>query len=278
MKYILLSILLLFLFATNHAQNKKQLSLIDFIQGQTFKQESISGLKPMNDGLHYSTLVDDQRIVKYNYKTGDEIVDILNLNDIDNCPIESISDYTFSSNEERILLESNQQTIYRRSYTAEYYIWDNYTQQLYDLSEYGPQMVATFSPDGERVAFVRDNNIFVKTIRFGTEQQITFDGKKNEIINGIPDWVYEEEFGYNSALEWSPDSKMLAFVKFDESKVKEFSMPIYKGLSPQNNEYSLYPGQATFKYPKAGENNSIVSVHVYDIKTRTTVMANTGTE
>ena len=232
----------------------------------------------MNDGLHYSTLVDNQRIVKYNYKTGDETAVILDLNNIDNCPFESISDYTFSDNEERILLESNQQSIYRRSYTAEYYIWDNYTQQLYELSEYGPQMVASFSPDGERVAFVRDNNIFVKTIRFGTEQQITFDGTKNEIINGIPDWVYEEEFGYNSALEWSPDSKMLAFVKFDESKVKEFSMEIYKGLSPQNNEYSLYPGQATFKYPKAGENNSIISVHVYDIKTRTTVMANTGTD
>lgn len=276
MKNIFLPLLLILLIFTCHAQNKKQLSLNDFIQSQTFKQESISGLKPMNDGLHYSTLIDQKRIVKYNYKTGNQVEVILNLNDISNCPIESFSDYEFCANEERILLVCNKNAIYRRSYTAEYYIWDSYTQKIYELSEYGPQMVATFSPDGERVAFVRDNNIFIKTIRFGTEQQISFDGKKNEIINGIPDWVYEEEFAYNRAIEWSPDSKMLAFVKFDESKVKEFTMPTYKGMSPQNDEYSLYPGQTTFKYPKAGEYNSIVSVHVYDIKTRTTIKTDTG--
>ena len=142
----------------------------------------------------------------------------------------------------------------------------------------GAQQVATFSPDGERVAFVRDNNIFVKTIRFGTEYAVTKDGKFNEIINGIPDWVYEEEFGYNKALAWSLDSKSIAYVKFDERQVPEFSFPEYMGASPAKQENALYPGKYTYKYPKAGEKNSIVTVHIHDVKTKTTLKVDTGDE
>jgi dipeptidyl-peptidase 4 len=260
------------------SQTKLVLTLNDFITHRTFEQKTVTGLKPMNDGNHFSMLKGKNTISKYSYRTGDEVGTILNLGNIRDISIDHITGYTFSSNEERILIETNKKSIYRYSYTASYYVWDNYTEKLYDVSEYGPQQVATFSPDGERVAFVRDNNIFMKTIRFGTEQQVTFDGKKNEIINGIPDWVYEEEFGYNKALEWSPDSKMLAYVKFNETDVPEFSMQYYKGLSPEKLESQLYPGLSTFKYPKAGEKNALVSVHVYDVKTRTTITMNTGEE
>lgn len=255
---------------------QNQLTLDDFIVNKTFSQKTVNGLKSMNDGEHYSSIEESTSIVKYSYKTGKQVDIILDLNTIENCPIKNISAYEFSSNENRTLLETNPKSIYRHSYSANYYVWDHYTETLYDVSENGPQQVATFSPDGERIAFVRDNNVFIKTIRFGTELQVTFDGKKNEIINGVPDWVYEEEFSYNKAFEWSPDSKMLAFVKFNESQVREFTIPMYKGLSPENNENALYPGEYTFKYPKAGEKNSEVSVHIFDVKTRTQIKVNVG--
>jgi dipeptidyl-peptidase-4 len=260
------------------AQEQKKLTLNDFITNHTFESESVRDVNSMNDGIHFSSLRDGTSIVKYSYSTGKEADTIFSLKNLKDSPINEISTYTFSTDEKRILIESKKKPIYRRSYTAEYYIWDEYTETLYELSEYGPQQAATFSPDGERVAFVRDNNIFIKTIRFGTEQQVTSDGKFNEIINGIPDWVYEEEFGYSRAFEWSPNSDKLAYVKFDESLVKEFPMQIYKGLSPEKSENELYPGYYKFKYPKAGEENSRVSVHVFDIKTRTNIKTDTGEE
>jgi dipeptidyl-peptidase-4 len=280
MKIIKLYFFLAFIFLAFSAtsQNSKKLTLEDFVTQHTFKSKTVEKVKPMNDGEHFSSLKDDKTIAKYSYKTGKETSIVFSLDMVEDCPFEKITDYTFSNDEQRILIESEKKKIYRRSYTAEYYVWDKYTKKLYPVSEYGPQQVATFSPNGERIAFVRDNNIFIKTIRFGTEQQITSDGEFNKIINGIPDWVYEEEFSYNKAFSWSPDSKMLAYVKFNESNVKEFSMPIYKGLAPEKKENKLYPGNYTFKYPKAGEANSTVSVHVYDIKTRTTIEAETGEE
>jgi len=257
---------------------QKSLQLEDFVVHKTFKEKTIEGVNSMNDGIHFSSLKDGNRIVKYSYKTGAEVATLFDLKFVKDCTITSFTAYTFSNDENRLLIESNKKEIYRHSYTANFYVWDNYTQTLYNVSEYGPQQVATLSPDAERIAFVRNNNIYIKTLRFGTEQQVTFDGEFNEIINGIPDWVYEEEFSYNKALEWSPDSKQLAFVKFDETEVPEYQFPIYKGLMPDKKEYDLYPGSYTYKYPKAGENNSIVSVHVYDVKTRTTLKMKTGEE
>jgi len=278
MNRIFLSFLISFVVVSAIAQEKKQLTLDDFVVKKTFSQQRVEGINSMNDGLHFSSLKGDTKIAKYNYKTGEEVAVLLDLDKIADCPIKTISAYTFSNDEQRILLETNVNKNYRHSYTADYYVWDNYTEQFYKVSEYGPQQVATFSPNGERVAFVRDNNIFIKSIKFGTEQQVTFDGKKNEIINGIPDWVYEEEFSYNKAFEWSPDSKTLAFVKFNEKEVKEYTMPLYKGISSEKPGNSLYPDETTFKYPKAGEKNSEVSVHVYDVKTKTTIKMKTGEE
>lgn len=275
---ILFTVFLSFIVLFLKAEDKQTLKLEDFVPNSIFKAQTVAGVNSMNDGIHFSSLSENKKIVRYSYKTGEEIAVVFSLDQVDDCPVKNIEAYTFSNDEQRILIQTNKKQLYRRSFTADFYVWDQYTEKLYPVSEYGSQQVATFSPDGERVAFVRDNNIFIKTIRFGTEQQVTFDGEKNKIINGVPDWVYEEEFSYNKALAWSPDSKTLAFVRFDESEVPEFSMPIYKGLAPSKEEYALYPGFYTFKYPKAGETNSKVSVHLYDIKTRTTLQADTGEE
>ena len=274
----LFTIFLLFSVLNCISQTHNALKLEDFIVSNTFRSKTIEGINSMNDGIHFTSLKNENSIVKYAYKTGEAVDTIFCTKNIKDCEFQNFSAYSLSDNEMRILIETDKKKIYRHSYTANYFIWDILTKSLTKLSENGAQQAATFSPDGERVAFVRDNNIFIKTIRFGTEQQVTFDGKKNEIINGIPDWVYEEEFSYNKAFDWSPDSKMLAFVKFNETDVPEFIMPIYKGLSPENIENALYPGKTTFKYPKAGEKNSEVSVHIYDVKSKTTIAAKTENE
>lgn len=277
MKRIILSGFLIFCFISFiSAQKKIELEDI-FIKG-TFSEKTISGLRSMNDGLHYTTLENGSRIVKYSYQTGKQISVVFDLEKIENAAIKRFSRYEFSNDETKILLTSDIKPIYRRSFTAEYYIWNSVTEELTRLSEKGAQQVATFSPDGERVAFVRNNNIFIKTLKFGTESQVTRDGKKNEIINGAPDWVYEEEFSMNKAFAWSPDSKMIAFVRFDETEVPEFGMTIFKGLAPAKEENKLYPENYTFKYPKAGEKNSLVSVHVYELKSKTTIKVDTGEE
>jgi dipeptidyl-peptidase 4 len=232
----------------------------------------------MNDGNHYSVLEDGTRVVKYSYQSGQRVSVVFDLGKVEKSPITRFSNYEFSSDESKILLTTNIQPIYRHSYTATYYVWNSVTEELLPLSEKGLQQLATFSPDGERVAFVRDNNLFIKSLRFGTESQITYDGEKNRIINGAPDWVYEEEFGFSKAFAWSPDSKFLAFIRFDETEVKEFDMTMFRGDKPLYEDYALYPGSVSFKYPKAGERNSEVKVMVYEIRSRTTIAADAGEE
>lgn len=137
------------------------------------------------------------------------------------------------------------------------------------LSENGPQQVPLFSPDGNQIAFVRDNNIYLVKLLFGnSESQVTKDGKFNEVLNGIPDWVYEEEFGFNRAFDFSADSQMLAYIRFDESQVPMYSFPLYKGMVPALEKFSTYPGEYEYKYPMPGINNSKVTVHTFDIKVR----------
>jgi dipeptidyl-peptidase 4 len=258
------------------AQDKKLLSLEDFVTNSTFKAETVAGVNSMNDGIHFTSLKDNKQIIQYSYKTGEQVAVLFDLKSVIDCPIQSFEAYTFSNNEQRILLETNKKKIFRHSYTADYYIWDIHSKSLTPLSANGSQQVATFSPDGERVAFVRNNNIFIKSLRFNTEFQATTDGKKNEILNGIPDWVQEEEFGYSKAFEWSPDSKMVAFLKFNEKNVPVVTIPIYKGLAPEKKENATYSSFDSLKYPKAGENNSEVTVHVYDIKNKTIIRVKTG--
>ena len=261
-------------YATLQAQ---QITLSDLFVTRSFHQSRVDGLASTNDGVNYTTLENNgQQIVKYSYKTGERVNQLLDIRTLKNDSLQSISEYTFSADETKVLLLTDRKPIYRRSFTAVYFVYNFVTKELTRLST-GRQQVATFSPDGERIAFVRSNNLFVKSLRFNTERQMTTDGIFNKIINGIPDWVYEEEFEFNRAFEWSPDSKQVAYIKFDEEQVPTFGIPMYKGLNPEHPENSVYPGEYRFKYPKAGEKNSIVSVWVYDLKAGQNIKMDIGT-
>lgn len=262
------------------AQNQgKKFTLNDFCLNYTFRTQGITGLRSLNDGEHYTVLEDrGKKLVMYSYKTGKAVETLLDLNDPKYGDVKMIQDYEFSPDESHILIYTDIQPIYRRSFTADYYVFDFKNRELKPLSEGGSQRLATFSPVGTKIAFVRDNNIFISDLRFGSEIQITFDGKFNEIINGAPDWVYEEEFAFNKAFEWAPDGSALAFIKFDESNVKIFHMNMFQGQYPALKENATYPSNYSYKYPKAGEANSVVSVHVYDIKDRVTTPMNIGEE
>ena len=170
-----------------------------------------------------------------------------------------------------MLIQTQTKSIYRHSFTAVYYIFTIANNKLEPLSDGGPQQIPVWSPDGTQIAFVRDNNIFlVKLLYNNSESQVTKDGKFNEVINGLPDWVNEEEFSFNSSLVFSADSKQIVWVRYDESSVKQYSMPLFKGMKPVREEYSTYPGFYTYKYPKAGEDNAKVKVMSYDIKSHQT--------
>jgi len=276
MKRVFVNLLIAFIAISAQAQEKQKIKLEDILVKGTFRAQTVTGLRSMKDGEHYTTLENNTQIVKYSYKTGNEVEVVFDITEIKDAPIKSFSDYEFSPDESKVLLTTAVQPIYRHSFTAINYVWNFVTEEFKPLSEKGAQQVATFSPDGDRVAFVRGNNIFIKNLKFGTENQVTYDGEKNKIINGIPDWVYEEEFGYNKAIWWSPDNKFLAFVRFDESEVPDFSMPMYAGESPQLGENKLYPGEVTFKYPKAGEKNSEVTVLVHELRSKTNMQVNIG--
>lgn len=269
----------LFLISTCYATlQAQQITLDDLFVKRSFQQSRVEGLASTNDGLNYTTLENNGRqIVKYNYKSGEKVSLILDVQNLKNDSLKSIREYSFSTDESKVLLMTDRQQIYRRSFTAVYFVYNFVTKELSRLST-DRQQLATFSPDGERIAFVRKNNLFIKSLRFGTERQISTDGEFNKIINGSPDWVYEEEFEFNRAFEWSPDSKQVAYIKFNEEAVPTYGFPMYKGLNPVHPENSVYPGEYRFKYPKAGEKNSIVSVWVYDIKAGQNIKMDTGTE
>ncbi|MBK5202632.1 MAG: S9 family peptidase [Prolixibacteraceae bacterium] len=273
--------LIIFLFTTSfflpvNTFAIKKITLEDILINKKFTPSTVRGLISMKDGVSYAVMENGNKIVKYNYKDGKQTGIIFDLSKIEDTPIKTFTDYRFCEDESKILITTNIKKIYRHSFTAEYYVWNSVTKELSALSKYGPQQVATFSPDGERIAFVRNNNIFIKSLKFGTENQVTYDGKKNFIINGIPDWVYEEEFSYNKAFSWSPDSKFLAFTRFDESQVRNFPIMMFKGSFPSYEENTLYPSCYNYKYPVAGEKNSIVSIHVYELKSKTSVNVDLG--
>lgn len=245
----------------------RQLTLSD-ITNYTFYQETVHGVRPYSDGTSYTSMNSDgTQIIQYDFRTGKQIKVLFDVATARDCSFKTFSNYQFSPNGRDILIETNRKNIYRRSYTAVHYIYEMRNNKLVPLSAGGPQQVPLFSPDGNDIAFVRNNNIFlVKLLYNNAESQITKDGEFNHVLNGIPDWVYEEEFSFNRAFCFSPDSKMLAYIRFDESAVKSYSFPLYPRVYPHNKQYEGYPTSYTYKYPKAGEDNSKVEVHSYDIK------------
>lgn len=245
------------------AQDKRPVELSDIYQSNQFRMKSVYGMNFLKDG-NYSKL-EKTKIVKYNLKSGKQMQVIFDLKDHiveiskDIEGVRVLEGYSFNADESLILLEFKKEKLYRYSYLAENYVYDVKAKKVVRLSKQGKQKFATFSPNGEQVAFVRDNNIYVRNLINGSESAITIDGERNKVINGAGDWVYEEEFVLAKAFFWSPDSRRIAYVKFDETKVRQFDMAMYQGLYPENY---------TFKYPKAGEDNSEVTVHYYDLNTR----------
>lgn len=268
MKSLFALLTLLFLSLGIQAQ---KVTLQDVAQG-TYRAQNIYGLKPMLDGEHYTQISSDhKRIVKYSFKTGKEVEAIFDVTKARDCNFKTFDDYILSPDEKLILIQTETKPIYRHSFTAVYYIYNVKNNTLEPLSNNGPQQVPLFSPDGNQIAFVRNNNIFLVKLLFGnSESQVTKDGEHNKVLNGIPDWVYEEEFSFNRAFDFSADSKMIAYIRFDESQVPMFSFPWYKGMAPAKEDYATYPGKYEYKYPKAGETNSTVTVHTYDIKSHVT--------
>ena len=254
---------------------KKDVNLEEIWTGRTFSQERVYGINSMEDGIHYTTLdqgENQQEINQYSYKTGKLIKNIVKSADLklpDNAKAIAIEDYQFNSDESKILIATETEPIYRHSTRAIYYVYDIKGKRLTLLSEEGKQQYATFSPVSNQVAFVRENNLFVKNLDNNTEKQITKDGEKNKIINGSTDWVYEEEFGFDKAFFWSPDGLKIAYYRFDETDVKEFSMAMYG---------SLYPSEYKYKYPKAGEKNAIVNIWIYDLDQQKNRLIDSGTE
>ncbi len=242
------------------------ISLDDIYKNFTFYPGSTDNLRSMNDGLYYTTLEEGKSIVRWDYGTGEKVDVVYTL---DNPAIKNINDYEFSADEKKILISTAKERLFRRSFKAEYYVYSLEKKVLAPLSTKGKQQLATFSPDGKKVAFVRDNNLFITDIENGNETRITSDGEVNKIINGSTDWVYEEEFGFSKGFVWSPDSKKIGFYRFDESGVKEFSLTMYKNLYPEENK---------FKYPKAGEANSLVTIHSFNLVTGSTVKMDIGDE
>ena len=247
------------------------LELQDVARGK-FRSQRMAALRPAQDGESYLQISPDgQRIEQYSFKTGKLVSTLLDLQDTHGAKVRNIEDYIVSPDGKRLLIQTESNYIYRRSFTAKYYIYDIQNKKLETLSDGGPQRAPLFSPDGLQVAFVRDNNIFlVKLLYNNAESQITKDGKFNEVINGVPDWVYEEEFSTAQSMAFTPDSKQLCWIRYDESQVKEFCFPLYRGANPVNDQYADYPGLYAYKYPIAGEQNSKVSVMSYDIKSHKT--------
>lgn len=249
----------------------EKLSLKDITRGK-FRSEVMQAVRPLADGETYGQMsADGKRVESYSFRTGQQVAVLFDVATARGAKLDEVDDYIMSPDGRRMLIQTQTKSIYRRSFTAVYYIYDIRNNKLEPLSDGGPQQTPVFSPDGNQIAFVRDNNIYlVKLLYDNAESQVTKDGKRNEIINGIPDWVYEEEFSTNSSMVFSADSKQLIWIRYDESAVKQYSMQLFKGAKPERTEFAAYPGAYTYKYPIPGEVNSQVSVWSYDIQSRQT--------
>lgn len=252
--------ILAFVLAVQFTVFAQQKITVEDIYTGAFRAKGMDELQALKNTNQYTVLNYDRSTQSMQINLFDfaSLQQISTLIDTKNQPLlkEGIDSYVFSPNEKQILLASNSTQIFRHSFTADYYLYDIASKSVIKLFDF-PVQEPTFSPDGQQLAYAKDNNLYVYNLATKTTTQLTNDGRKNAIINGITDWVYEEEFAFVRAFDWSKDSKKLAYIKFDESQVPEFSMSIF--------QKDLYPTIETFKYPKAGEKNSEVSLHVYDL-------------
>ena len=237
----------------------KEVSVAAIYDG-TFRTEGMDVLRSRNNGTQYTLLNYDrvnkiQTIDLYEYETLEKTATLLSTEDLEG--ISYMSSYTFSADESKVLLATDLIPIYRRSTLGSYFVYDFNDKSLIKIANVAVQE-PSLSPDGSKVAYGYENNIYLFDLKTKQTEQLTFDGEKNRIINGITDWVYEEEFGFVRAFEWSPEGTHIAFLRFDETEVPEYSMPIYGE--------DLYPTLQTFKYPKAGENNAVVSLHLIELE------------
>ena len=263
---------LLFIFTalfmlTAHVSAGGKITIPDITSGK-FAAKTVNGINPIEGTDTYARISDDgKRVDCYSFKTGKLLRNRVDVSNTMGKKIDSFDGYILSPDGTRMLIQTKTKSIYRRSFTAVYYLYNIASRKLEPLSDGGPQQVPVWSKDGLQVAFVREGNIYlVKLLYDNAEVQVTKDGKFNEVINGLPDWVNEEEFGFNRALTFNADGTMICWLRYDEKDVKTYSLQMYKGMKPEKQENAVYPGFYSYKYPKAGEDNSKVTAWSYDIK------------
>ena len=263
---------LLFIFTalfmlTAHVSAGGKITIPDITSGK-FAAKTVNGINPIEGSDTYARISDDgKRVDCYSFKTGKLLRNLFDVSNTMGKKIDSFDGYILSPDGTRMLIQTKTKSIYRRSFTAVYYLYNIASRKLEPLSDGGPQQVPVWSKDGLQVAFVREGNIYlVKLLYDNAEVQVTKDGKFNEVINGLPDWVNEEEFGFNRALTFNADGTMICWLRYDEKDVKTYSLQMYKGMKPEKQENAVYPGFYSYKYPKAGEDNSKVTAWSYDIK------------
>lgn len=263
---------LLFIFTalfmlTAHVSAGGKITFPDITSGK-FAAKTVNGINPIEGTDTYARISDDgKRVDCYSFKTGKFLRNLFDVSNTMGKKIDSFDGYILSPDGTRMLIQTKTKSIYRRSFTAVYYLYNIASRKLEPLSDGGPQQVPVWSKDGLQVAFVREGNIYlVKLLYDNAEVQVTKDGKFNEVINGLPDWVNEEEFGFNRALTFNADGTMICWLRYDEKDVKTYSLQMYKGMKPEKQENAVYPGFYSYKYPKAGEDNSKVTAWSYDIK------------
>jgi len=245
---------------------------IEDITGGEFRPKYLSAVTPLPDGESYARISDDgKKIVSHSFRTGRQTAVLFDVANTVGGKVEAFDNFIISPDGTKMLIQTDTRRIYRRSFTAVYYIYNIGTRKLERLSDNGPQQSPVWSPDGNLVAFVRDNDIYLVKLLYGNaESRVTKDGKRNAVINGIPDWVNEEEFGFSTALTFNADATVLCWIRYDETRVPVYSLQMFKGMKPSKDEYAVYPGEYSYKYPKAGQANSSVTVHSFDILSKQT--------